>query len=129
MHFFGSPNIHHRDEGRSGLSNTKVMFRYIATNRDFGPGDRFFLGFGLSFPSKNTLKEMRGEFYKWRDENGLGGGNMGFIDVINQKNKQVGYFSYNGRFWRSKNPLNKVVNTASVEDKRDELQIRDNHLK
>tara|TARA_R110000744_G_scaffold181079_3_gene300131 strand:+ start:9601 stop:9879 length:279 start_codon:yes stop_codon:yes gene_type:complete len=57
--------------------------------------------------SKNTLKEMRGEFYKWREENGLGGGNMGFIDVINQKNKQIGYFGYNGRFWRSKNPLNK----------------------
>ena len=57
MHFFGSPNIHHRNEARSGLSNTKVMFRYIATNRDFGPGDRFFLGFGLSLPSKNTLKE------------------------------------------------------------------------
>ena len=57
MNFFSSPNIHHRNEGRSGLANTKVMFRYLVTNRDFGPGDRFFLGFGLSFPSKNTLKE------------------------------------------------------------------------
>lgn len=57
MNFFGSPNIHHRNEGRSGLANTKMMFRYLVTNRDFGPGDRFFLGFGLSFPSKNILKE------------------------------------------------------------------------
>ena len=57
MHFLGMPNIHHRDEGRSGFGNSKVMFRYLVSNRDFGLGDRFFLGFGLSVPSKNTLKE------------------------------------------------------------------------
>ncbi|SVA25342.1 uncharacterized protein METZ01_LOCUS78196 [marine metagenome] len=57
MNFPGIPNIHHRDEGRSGLASTKVMLRYLISNRDFGPGDRLFLGFGLSIPSKHTLKE------------------------------------------------------------------------
>jgi len=36
---------------------------------------------------------------------------------------------YHVRSYIDMNKLNKVVNTASVEDKRDELQIRDNHLK
>ena len=57
MNFPGVPNIHHRSEGRTGLATTKVMLRYLVSNRDFGPGDRFFLGFGLSIPSEQTLKE------------------------------------------------------------------------
>ncbi|MBH30830.1 MAG: hypothetical protein CMG71_02430 [Candidatus Marinimicrobia bacterium] len=57
MNFPGVPNIHHRSEGRTGLATTKVMLRYLVSNRDFGPGDRFFLGLGLSIPSKQTLKE------------------------------------------------------------------------
>ncbi len=57
MYFPGTPNIHHRNEKKSGLANIRVIFRYLDTNQDFGPGDRFFLGFGLSIPSDNTLKE------------------------------------------------------------------------
>ncbi len=57
MNFPGVPNIHHRSEGRTGLAATRVMLRYLISNRDFGPGDRFFLGLGLSIPSKHTLKE------------------------------------------------------------------------
>ena len=55
MDFPSVPNIHHRNEDRGGIADTKLMLRYLVSNSDFGPGDRFFLGFGLSIPSDNTL--------------------------------------------------------------------------
>lgn len=46
-----------------------------------------------------TLKEMRDVVEKYRDSWGLGGGN--WVDpVVYRDGKSIGYFSYNGRFWR-----------------------------
>ena len=56
--------IHHRDEeSHSDFANAvggywgdfKVLFRYLLQNDGQGAGKRFFLGWGLIIPSKNTL--------------------------------------------------------------------------
>ena len=51
---------------------------------------------------ENKLSIMRDKFIDWRERNYLGGGNMGLIWVKDRDGKKVGYFSYNGRFWRPK---------------------------
>jgi len=56
--------IHHRDEGShiskynaigGYLGDTKIIGRYLFVNDGSGKGKRFFLGAGMTFPSKNTL--------------------------------------------------------------------------
>ena len=50
------------------------------------------------------LSVLRDMVTIYRDENDLGGGN--FIPPKVYKNDQyIGYFSYNGRFWREKYPF------------------------
>ena len=47
----------------------------------------------------DKLSTMRNEFVDWIKRNGLGSGNVPMIDVY-ANDKQIGYFSYNARFWR-----------------------------
>ena len=49
--------------------------------------------------SKERLKEMRDAFIKWKERNGLGGGNVPPIFVF-KDGKRIGEFSYNARFWK-----------------------------
>ena len=54
--------------------------------------------------SRKKLSILRDMVTIYRDENDLGGGN--FIPPKVYKNdKYIGYFSYNGRFWREKYPF------------------------
>ena len=49
----------------------------------------------------------------YRDENDLGGGN--FIPPKVYKNdKYIGYFSYNGRFWREKYPFPQIEKEFAI---------------
>lgn len=57
MEFDGDSNIHHRNETRSGIGDTRILLRRIIENTDFGPGNRIFGGLGLIIPSGNVLKE------------------------------------------------------------------------
>ena len=50
---------------------------------------------------ENKLSTMRDKFIDWRERNYLGAGNMGLMWVKNKEGKKIGYFSYNGRFWRT----------------------------
>ena len=59
-----SITIHHRDEGSHTskynavggyLGDTKIIGRYLFINDGSGKGKRFFLGVGMTIPSKNTL--------------------------------------------------------------------------
>ncbi len=49
--------IHHRPESVSGFGDTRILFRRIIENEDFGPGSRLFVGLGLIIPSGNLVKE------------------------------------------------------------------------
>ena len=51
---------------------------------------------------ENKLSIMRDKFIGWRERNYLGAGNVPFLWVKSRDGKKVGYFSYNGRFWRPK---------------------------
>ena len=42
---------------------------------------------------------MRDVFIKWKERNGLGGGNVPPIFVF-KDGKRIGEFSYNARFWK-----------------------------
>ena len=44
------------------------------------------------------LKEAREVFCRWRDKNGLGGGNMG-ENIVIADDGVITYISYNGRMW------------------------------
>ena len=57
MDYYRVENIHHRDEHKLGLGDTRVTLRYLFENTTFGPGPRMFLGSGLIIPSKNTLQD------------------------------------------------------------------------
>ena len=57
MEFLGNPNIHHRNESKSGLGDIRVTLRYLSSNVSFGPGTRLFFGGGILIPSDNTVKE------------------------------------------------------------------------
>ena len=57
MDYYRVENIHHRDEHKLGLGDTRVTLRYLFENTTFGPGQRMFLGSGLIIPSKNTLQD------------------------------------------------------------------------
>ena len=49
----------------------------------------------------DTLSELRDMFIDWRERNELGGGNVNSAEVFDNNGKNVGRFSYNGRFWRT----------------------------
>ena len=51
---------------------------------------------------ENKLSIMRDKFIGWRERNYLGAGNVHFLWVKSRDGKKIGYFSYNGRFWRPK---------------------------
>ncbi|MBC8346213.1 MAG: hypothetical protein ISR82_05275 [Candidatus Marinimicrobia bacterium] len=51
------PNIHHRSESVSGFADTRILFRRIIENADFGPGSRLFAGLGLIIPSGSMVEE------------------------------------------------------------------------
>ena len=71
-------------------------FRQDPTQRVWGTLEFENIGF-------KKLSKLRDMVTMYRDENDLGGGN--FIPPKVYKNdKYVGYFSYNGRFWREKYP-------------------------
>ena len=50
---------------------------------------------------ENKLSIIRDKFINWKERNGLGAGNMGLMWVKDRVGKKIGYFSYNGRFWRT----------------------------
>ena len=49
----------------------------------------------------DKLSIMRDKFIDWRERNELGGGNVPFVEVFDSNGKNIGRFSYNGRFWRT----------------------------
>jgi hypothetical protein len=57
MDFYRDANIHHRDENKKGMGDTRITLRYLVENTTFGPGQRIFIGGGLVFPSSNSLTE------------------------------------------------------------------------
>jgi len=57
MEFYRDANIHHRDENKKGMGDTRITLRYLVENTTFGPGQRIFIGGGLVFPSSNSLTE------------------------------------------------------------------------
>mgnify|MGYP003975727917 FL=1 len=57
MDFYPDANIHHRDENKMGIGDTRITLRYLIENTTFGPGQRVFIGGGLVIPSKNSLTE------------------------------------------------------------------------
>lgn len=57
MDFYRDANIHHRDENKKGMGDTRITLRYLVENTTFGPGQRIFIGGGLVLPSSNSLTE------------------------------------------------------------------------
>jgi hypothetical protein len=57
MDFYRDANIHHRDENKIGIGDTRFTLRYLMENTTFGPGQRIFIGGGLVIPSNNSLTE------------------------------------------------------------------------
>jgi len=57
MDFYRDANIHHRDENKIGIGDTRFTLRYLMENTTFGPGQRVFIGGGLVIPSNNSLTE------------------------------------------------------------------------
>ncbi|HIC51331.1 MAG TPA: hypothetical protein EYO96_01630, partial [Candidatus Marinimicrobia bacterium] len=57
MDFKGNENIHHRNESRAGLGDTRIILRHLVSNVTVGPGKRTFLGYGLVVPSKNIVEK------------------------------------------------------------------------
>ena len=57
MDFYRDANIHHRDENKKGMGDTRITLRHLVENTTFGPGQRIFIGGGLVLPSSNSLTE------------------------------------------------------------------------
>lgn len=57
MDYYRSENIHHRDENKPGIGDTRITLRYLFENTTFGPGQRVFLGGGFVIPSSHTVTE------------------------------------------------------------------------
>ncbi len=55
MDFHREANIHHRDEDKAGIGDTRIILRYLMENTTFGPGQRIFAGAGIGIPSGNSV--------------------------------------------------------------------------